>query len=298
MLTYYRRLMMCSWFVFAVACALVAQVTTNMAPPTPASLADAETAYQQEAKLVDNVSSYYAMALSFYRKGWTELSLEECDNILQRWPEDRSKALTDVLTLKSCTLTSLNRWPEAYTSLESFYQQHKNDRTILHTGDDNDGIPYNYYLQFFVLDTKALLLEREKKYHDAAIMLEQVVNLYHHPANDAEQTFIENHLSPSSLMYYNVEKQEKSADLFFQAGEYDIALTKYTAILTFLKMYFPTQNILPSLGLSLNDKAKYQLKYYYIIPVEIAICQMKEQHFADALRTYKEITRNIHGSSA
>ena len=103
------------------------------------------------------------MATDFYQRGWYESRcLEECDKILQKWPEDKSIQLTFVIQTKVYALAALNRWQEAYKINELFYQQHKDDKTIYHTTDNYHNIPYNYLLLLNMLGTKAGLLHARK----------------------------------------------------------------------------------------------------------------------------------------
>lgn len=286
MTTYYQRLMICICFVLMLSFALYAQGLANNTPLQPTNAADAEQVYKIDHQIDDTVKSYSAMAYTFYTNGWYKQCVEECDKILQRWPDDKSMYLLDTLWWKSYALASLNRWQEAFTTFDQFYLSHMNDQKIYDTIDNINHEPYNYKVHYGMLAAKEYLLIKENKYHDAAIVVEQKIDLSQHPEDDAAKKYQANHSSTSDILNLVEYPKEKAADYFFNAGEYDTAILRYKEILTLFKRSITSDDI------SLYDRAILQFKCNYSIPIGIAICQMKENHYADALKTYDEITKN------
>jgi len=124
------------------------------------------------------------------------------------------------------------------------------------------------------------------------LAIDDSINAILHPEDDAAKAYIQrmNLLSSSLYMSNHVEDQEAAVSYLIKGGEYSAAIKRYKAILDFLRT-----NPLPD-DMSQYTKSIYLIQRYYTIPVNIAICQMKEKCYTDALKTYEEIASNLQNT--
>jgi len=134
--------------------------------------------------------------------------------------------------------------------------------------------PYSFFVHDLVLMGKILLLKEEGKYHEAALAVEQRIDM--RLDRDDVNKFSREHL--------NVILPEEAAYWYCQAGEYDTALARYGDILTYMDTHGPDDMWLQS---------RYMLYQYYIIPLEVAACQLQAGQYDDALQTYDAIATQL-----
>ncbi len=219
------------------------------------------------------------MAEYFNNNGWYDRCLEQCDENIQNFPDDR-ESYPEIILLKSMMLAKLSRWKEAYDNLETYYQQHITDQTLIM------GTPFNLNIYVATELQKRDILLMEEKYLEAADIDMLLIKTLRSPRDDAWKTYI---AASPSFANWNVHVifPEHAAYMYFLAGNYDTACAMYNKILTDCMNYPSATDLINYI------QAKFGLKQYYIIPVEIATCQMQAKNYNDALKTYEGIQRNL-----
>lgn len=295
MSTHQHRIICCALLIFTTACALIAQLvapnplastsnTLTVAQPiqSSAALAEAQAAYQKTRKLEDNIQSYFFFEVYLSTNKRYDLCLEECNQIMQRWPTDKTGVLTVVTMHKSYSLAQLKRWAEAYDNLTTYDQQQSSDR---HTYAPSI-VPNNFSVHESMLVAKTILLSEQRRFREAAATVDEHIAMFVHPTDDEAKAYVKNY--PRTLNV-NVDMPEEAALWYSLAGEYDAALTKYQDILLYMK-----KNLLPTA--MPVAQGRYLLKQYYTIPVEMGLCQMQAGSYSDALKTYNGINATLNNT--
>ena len=255
------------------------EITTTPPPKEPPTLADAQAAYKYSNgnQFYEAAQSYMNMSYSFAEDKWYTRCLELCDVIIQRWPNDQDISL-QAKCEKARMLALLKRWQEAYALVDAIDARSH----IVQTQYRGDDVPFTYDAHFLALGFKISFLTEEHKYREAAAMNDQLCSEIQTPSDDAAKQFFENQKEVTDWDWH-FSLASDSASLLYKAGDYSTALSRYTTISTFAS----THTVPEKLGGPLAWDCAF--KIHYAIPVEIAMCQMKLAHYAEALQGYRDI---------
>jgi len=131
MINHWQRSLLNIFICIIISSDIYGQVVmTNPSVKQPVTLAEAQAEYiKNNTQKNEGLNFYYAMAGYFLRIGWYDRCVDECNDILKKWPDDKKEPLyIGVIGEKSNALAALKRWPEAYDNFDSYYQRHKEDQ--------------------------------------------------------------------------------------------------------------------------------------------------------------------------
>jgi len=267
-------------------------------PAEPATLAEAQAAYSRENQQLvvkEESDRYLQIADAFDSYGWCVRCADECDEIIQRFPNNLSLVIMAQLK-KARAQAELKHWAEAYTLIDSVDTNYQD----IHT-PGRHGIPINAEAHLCAMDSKIACLSCEGKYRDAAAVNDQHIADFLILPNSTTKNYASTNkeymdwISSHDKKYeegiewmMNVEMNAHSAILLYYAGDYPAALARYTAIITFINA-----NPIPE-KLGGPTDWYYLYKQRYLFPISIAMCQMKMAHYHDALLIYRDIERTLN----
>jgi len=251
-------------------------------PSQPATLAQAQTAYWDRlkkqlgdrVKVSDGDVECTRMMRAFADWGWHDRCIDQCDQIMQRWPDKRSDLLFATV-MKAQALGKLKRSQEAYNLLDAFEQRYQSDSTL----EPGRG-PFNVDVRSNVLSTKKDLLYDEGKYRESADATKQMIDLLNNRENETAIKYSK--VRTSFDLHYSWPAH--IADCYGHLGDHAAAVDTYKSILAYLNAPPDPDKVM------LNQ---LRIVKEYAAPIQYAQYLMQDHRYTDALKIYEDTARNL-----
>lgn len=280
------RLGICMAICSIVAFGVFAAPTPSIARTKveqPQTLADAESQYHKDTHVDthNDASSYDHMAEYFSRHEWYERTIEICDEIAAKWPNDKASIIFVQLT-KAKALGGLNQFDKAEETLNELSAHFKADNTL-----NWRGIPYKYEVLWSVLTARSQIYSHAKKYHEAADARDKLMSLLQ---SEAGRCIWENRSADYIKMNIETYFLRTAAYYHSLAGDFEIANKQYDDNIHFIEKSPLSDEF------GKNEHRDYAL-LHYILYAEKAENLIRGKQYAEALQILLDLEQKCNEDS-